>query len=45
VTGTVLDTSNDSVVGEINLGDDGPNSGDGNEPTSMVLTTTPTPGG
>jgi YVTN family beta-propeller protein len=40
----VLDTSDDSVVGSINLGGDGPQSGDGLEPTSIVLTTTPTPG-
>ena len=42
---TVLDTATESVVGTINVGDDGANSGDGNEPTSIVLTTTPTPGG
>ena len=42
---TMLDTSHDSEVGEINVGNDGPNSGDGNEPTSIVLTTTPTPTG
>jgi len=42
---TVLDTATESVVGTINVGDDGPNSGDGNEPTSIVMTTTPTPGG
>jgi YVTN family beta-propeller protein len=42
---TVLDTASESVVGTINVGNDGANSGDGNEPTSIVLTTTPTPGG
>ena len=41
---TVLDTANDSVVGEVNLGDEGANSGDGYEPTGMVLVSTPTPG-
>jgi hypothetical protein len=41
---TVLDTANDSVVGEVNLGDEGANSGDGYEPTGIVLTATPTPG-
>ena len=42
---TVLDTASYSVVGTINVGDDGANSGDGNEPTSIAMTTTPTPGG
>jgi YVTN family beta-propeller protein len=42
---TVLDTATESVVGTINVGDDGANSGDGNEPTSIVMTTNPTPGG
>jgi YVTN family beta-propeller protein len=42
---TVLDTANASVVGEVNLGGDGANSGDGYEPTGMVLTATPTPAG
>ena len=42
---TVLETATQDVVGTINVGDDGPNSGDGNEPTSIVMTTTPTPGG
>jgi hypothetical protein len=41
---TVLDTANDGVVGEVNLGDEGANSGDGYEPTGIVLTATPTPG-
>ncbi len=40
---TVFDTSNDSVVGSLNLGGDGANSGDGYGPTSMVLTSIPTP--
>ena len=43
---TVLDTATQKTVGgPIYLGDDGPNSGDGNEPTSIVMTSTPTPGG
>ncbi len=43
---TVLDTATEKTVGgPIYLGDDGPNSGDGNEPTSIVMTSTPTPGG
>jgi YVTN family beta-propeller protein len=42
---TVVNTSNDSVVGSLNLGGDGANSGDGMDPTDIVLTTTPTPGG
>jgi YVTN family beta-propeller protein len=42
---TVVDTSNDSVVGSLNLGGSGANSGDGVDPTGIVLTTTPTPGG
>jgi YVTN family beta-propeller protein len=42
---TVLNTSNDSVVGSLNLGGAGANSGDGMDPTGIVLTTTPTPGG
>ncbi|HEU5420416.1 MAG TPA: hypothetical protein VFV41_22205 [Streptosporangiaceae bacterium] len=41
---TVLDTSDYSVTGSFNLGGDGANSGDGFEPTGMVLTSTPTPG-
>ena len=41
---TVLNTANDTVVGSINLGGEGPNSGDGYEPTGMALTATPTPG-
>jgi YVTN family beta-propeller protein len=42
---TVVNTSDDSVVGSLNLGGDGANSGDGMDPTDIVLTTTPTPGG
>jgi YVTN family beta-propeller protein len=42
---TLLDTATYDVAGTINVGDDGANSGDGNEPTSIVMTTTPTPGG
>jgi YVTN family beta-propeller protein len=42
---TVLDTATGSVAGSINLGDDGANSGDGYEPTGMVLTAMPTPAG
>ncbi|HJY00311.1 MAG TPA: beta-propeller fold lactonase family protein [Streptosporangiaceae bacterium] len=42
---TVVNTSNDSVVGSLNLGGDGANSGDGMDPTDIVMTTTPTPGG
>jgi YVTN family beta-propeller protein len=42
---TVLDTATESVVGTINVGDDGANSGDSDEPTSIVMTTNPTPGG
>ena len=43
---TVLDTATQKTVGgAIYLGDDGPNSGDGNEPTSIVMTSTPTHGG
>jgi len=33
------------ITGTINVGNDGPNSGDGNEPTRIVLTMTPTPTG
>jgi YVTN family beta-propeller protein len=40
---TVIDTSNDSVVGSLNLGGDGANSGAGMDPTGIVLTSTPTP--
>jgi YVTN family beta-propeller protein len=43
---TVFDTSNGSNVGSFNVGYGGAaNSGDGEEPTGIALTTTPTPGG
>ena len=42
---TVVNTSNDSVVGSLNLGGDGANSGAGMDPTDIVMTATPTPGG
>jgi len=42
---TVVKTSNDSVVGTLNLGGEGANSGDGVDPTDIVLTSTPTPSG
>jgi YVTN family beta-propeller protein len=42
---TVFDTSNYSLVGSFNVGYGGaPNSGDGEEPTGVVITTTPTNG-
>jgi YVTN family beta-propeller protein len=42
---TVFDTSNNSAVGSFNVGYGGePNAGDGEEPTGIVLTSTPTPG-
>jgi YVTN family beta-propeller protein len=42
---TVFDTSNDSLVGSFVVGYGGePNSGDGEEPTGIALTTIPTPG-
>ena len=41
---TVLDTSDGAIVGQVNLGGHGPQSGDGLEPTGIVLTTTPTAG-
>ena len=42
---TVFDTANDSLVGSFNVGYGGePNAGDGEEPTGIVLTSTPTPG-
>jgi YVTN family beta-propeller protein len=40
---TVVNTSTDGIVGGLNLGGYGPQSGDGLEPTGIVLTTTPTP--
>lgn len=41
---TVLDTATGDQVGSTNLGGFGPNSGDGLDPTGVVLTATPTPG-
>ena len=42
---TVFDTANDSLVGTFNVGYGGEaNAGDGEEPTGIVLTSTPTPG-
>jgi YVTN family beta-propeller protein len=42
---TVFDTANDSLVGSFNVGYGGEaNAGDGEEPTGIVLTATPTPG-
>jgi YVTN family beta-propeller protein len=43
---TVFDTATGDSVGSFNVGYGGePNSGDGDEPTGIVLTATPTPGG
>jgi hypothetical protein len=42
---TVIDTKTLDMVGALNLGGDGANSGDGFNPTDIVLTSTPTPGG
>jgi YVTN family beta-propeller protein len=42
---TVLDTATDTAVGSLNVGYGGePNAGDGEEPTGVALTSTPTPG-
>jgi YVTN family beta-propeller protein len=42
---TVFSTANDSLVGSFNVGYGGEaNAGDGEEPTGIVTTTTPTPG-
>jgi YVTN family beta-propeller protein len=42
---TVFDTANDSLVGSFNVGYGGEaNAGDGEEPTGIALTATPTPG-
>jgi len=41
---TVLDTTNDAAVGQIDLGGTEAQSGDGLEPTGLVLTSTPTAG-
>ncbi len=43
-TVTVIDTSTGAAVGVVNLGGTDPNSGDGFEPTGIVLTATPTAG-
>ena len=43
-TVTVLNTATDAVVGDINLGGEGAQSGDGFDPAGIVLVTTPTPG-
>ena len=42
---TVINTATGHRVGSTNLGGDGANSGDGLDPTGVVLTATPTPGG
>jgi YVTN family beta-propeller protein len=42
---TVINTANGHKVGTNNLGGDGANSGDGLNPTGVVLTATPTPEG
>jgi YVTN family beta-propeller protein len=39
---TVINTSNGVTVGQTNVGGYGPNSGDGEDPTGIVLTATPT---
>jgi YVTN family beta-propeller protein len=41
---TVINTATGHKVGSGNLGGNGPNSGDGLDPTGVVLTATPTPG-
>ncbi len=41
----VVDTATGDITGESNLGGYGPNSGDGEAPTGIVLTSTPTAGG
>jgi hypothetical protein len=41
---SVIDTSTGELIGSTNLGGYGPNSGDGLDPTGVVLTATPTPG-
>lgn len=40
----VINTASDAVVSEVDLGGPVPQSGDGLEPTGIVLTSTPTPG-
>jgi DNA-binding beta-propeller fold protein YncE len=42
---TVINTATGHRVGSTNLGGNGANSGDGLDPTGVVLTATPTPGG
>jgi YVTN family beta-propeller protein len=43
---TIFATADNSLVGSFNVGYGGePNAGDGEEPTGIVLTSTPTPGG
>jgi YVTN family beta-propeller protein len=42
---SVIDTSDDAIVGSFAVGyGEYPNSGDGDEPTGIVMTTTLTPG-
>jgi len=41
---TLVRTADDSVVGRLNLGTNGAQSGDGYGPNGIVLTKTPTPG-
>ncbi len=41
---TVYDTATLKEVGSLNVGGAGPNSGDGDEPTAIVMLKTPTPG-
>ncbi len=42
---TVFETGTDTLVGSVNAGyENKPNFGDGDEPTAIVMTTTPTPG-
>ena len=41
---SVINTATGHTVGSNNLGGYGPNSGDGLNPTGIVLTATPTPG-
>jgi len=43
-TVAVLDTASHAVVGDIQLGSSGAQSGDGFDPAGIVLVTTPTPG-
>jgi hypothetical protein len=41
---TVVNTATDAIVSSVNLGGTAAQSGDGYEPTGIVLVTTPTPG-